>query len=36
MGSGVFMTDLCQMGRLVLQEQREGPALHGLLPWSLC
>lgn len=35
MESSVCRTDLCQMGRLAPQEQRKGPALHGLLPWSI-
>lgn len=35
MGSSVCRTDLCEMGRLPSQEQKGGPGLHGLLPWSV-
>lgn len=35
MESSLCKMGLCQMGRLAPQEQRESPALHGLLPWSV-
>lgn len=35
MESSVCKMGLCQMGTRAPQEQRESPALHGLLPWSV-